>query len=106
MDVEEEPILRIATLLDIEGKKSVLLSSSMTHTALPDFVMSTGTEIYGPTSFVVHINGPIVGITRFPARFVAQLRTLKRAGKTNEFVGIHTTKRSILQVTVDESARS
>ena len=71
MDVEEEPMLRITTLLDIEGKNSVLLSSSMTHTALPDIVMSTGTEIYGPTSLVVHINGPTVGITRFPARFVA-----------------------------------
>jgi len=106
MDFEEESILRIATLLDIEGKNSVLLSSSMTHTVLPDFVMSTGTEIYEPTSFVVHINGRIVGITRFPARFVAQLRTLRRAGKINEFVGIHITKRSILQVTVDESARS
>ena len=71
MDFEEEPIVRIATLLDIEGKNSVLLSSSMTHTALPAIVVSTGTEIYGPTSLVVHINGRIAGITRFPARFVA-----------------------------------
>ena len=75
-DVEEEPILRIATLLGVGGENSVLLSSSMTHTALPDIVMSTGTEIYGPTSFVVQINGPIVGITRFPARFVAQFREM------------------------------
>jgi len=36
--------------------------------------------------------------------FVAQFRTLRRAGKINEFVGIYITKRSILQVTVDESA--
>jgi len=44
MDVEEEPILRIATLLGVDGENSVLLSSSMTHTALPDIVMSTGTD--------------------------------------------------------------
>jgi len=31
MDVEEEPILGIATLLGVEGGNSVLLSSSMTH---------------------------------------------------------------------------
>jgi len=77
-----------------------------THTALPAIVMFTGTEIYRPTSLVVHINGRIVGITQFPARFVAQLRTLRRTGKINEFVGIHITKRSILQVTVDEPAGS
>jgi len=106
MDVEEEPILGIATPLDIEGKNSVLLSSSMTHTALPDIVMSTGTEIYGPTSLVVHTNGRIVGITRFSARCIAQFHKLRRAGKINELVGIHITKRSILQVMVDESASS
>jgi DNA-directed RNA polymerase III subunit RPC2 len=52
-------------------------------------MMSTGTEIYGPTSFVVHVNGLIIGVTRFPARFVAQFRKLRRAGKINEFVGIY-----------------
>lgn len=54
-----------------------------------DIMMSTGTEIYGPSSFVVHVNGLIIGITRFPARFVAQFRKLRRAGKINEFVGIY-----------------
>jgi len=61
----------------------------MAQTVLPDIMMSTGTEIYGPTSFVVHVNGLIIGITRFPARFVAQFRKLRRAGKINEFVGIY-----------------
>jgi len=37
-DVEEEPILRIATPLGVGGENSVLLSSSMTHTALLDIV--------------------------------------------------------------------
>lgn len=61
----------------------------MAQTALPDIMMSTGTEIYGPTSFVVHVNGLIIGITRFPARFVTHFRKLRRAGKINEFVGIY-----------------
>jgi len=76
-DVEEELILRIATLLGVDGENGVLLSCSM---VLQDIVMSTGAEIYGPTSFVAHI---IVGITLFPARFVAQFRKLRRAGKIN-----------------------
>jgi len=45
MDVEEEPILRIATLLGVEGGNGVLLSTSMTHCS-PSHCMSTGTEIY------------------------------------------------------------
>jgi len=43
-DVEEEPILQVATLLGVDCENSVLLSSSMTHTALPDIVMSMGTD--------------------------------------------------------------
>jgi len=42
-NVEEEPMLRIATLLGVDGENSVPLSSSMT---LLDIVMSTGMEIY------------------------------------------------------------
>jgi len=42
-NVEEEPILRITTLLGVDGENNVPLSSSMT---LPDIVMSTGMEIY------------------------------------------------------------
>jgi len=86
--VEEEPILGIATLLGVEGGNGALLSSSITHTALPDSVMSTGTEIYGSTSLVLRIHSLIVGMTRFLARFIAQFRKLRRAGKVNEFVGI------------------
>jgi len=83
MDVEEEPILVNATLLGVEDGNGVLLSSSMTHCS-PSHCMSTGTEIYGPTSFVVHINSLIVSITRFPARLVAQFHKWRRAGKIND----------------------
>ncbi|KAG8798652.1 DNA-directed RNA polymerase III core subunit ret1, partial [Serendipita sp. 400] len=71
-DVEEAQLSRIVTLLGVE-----------------DIQLSTGAEIYGPTSFVVHLNGLIIGLTRFPTRFVAQFRKLRRAGRINEFVGIY-----------------
>ncbi|CCA66782.1 probable DNA-directed RNA polymerase III, 130 KD subunit [Serendipita indica DSM 11827] len=71
-DVEEKPLVKIITLLGVE-----------------DIQLSTGSEIYGPTSFVVHLNGLIIGLTRFPSRFVAQFRKLRRAGRINEFVGIY-----------------
>lgn len=71
-DVDEMPLQKIVTLLGVE-----------------DICLSTGTEIYGRTSFVVHINGSIVGLTRFPSRFVSQFRKLRRAGKINEFVGVY-----------------
>jgi DNA-directed RNA polymerase III subunit RPC2 len=38
---------------------------------------------------VVHVNGAIIGLTRFPGRFVSQFRKLRRAGKINEFVGVY-----------------
>lgn len=54
-----------------------------------DIRLSTGTEIYGPHTFVVNVNGTIVGLTRSPARFVAKFRRLRRAGRISEFVGVY-----------------
>lgn len=51
--------------------------------------MSTGTEIYGPHTFVVNVNGTIVGLTRSPARFVSSFRRLRRSGRFSEFVSIY-----------------
>ena len=55
----------------------------------PDISLATGTEIYSPGTFVVHVNGTIVGITRYATRFVYNFRKLRRAGKVNEFVGVY-----------------
>ncbi|KAF8130276.1 hypothetical protein EV363DRAFT_1399449 [Boletus edulis] len=71
-DVEEEPIIRLAFMLGVE-----------------DIRLSTGTEIYGPHTFVVNVNGTIVGLTRTPARFVANFRRLRRAGRISEFVSVY-----------------
>lgn len=51
--------------------------------------MATGTEIYGLGTFVVHVNGTIIGITRYPARFVTNFRKLRRAGRLSEFVSVY-----------------
>ncbi|KAG1774746.1 beta and beta-prime subunits of DNA dependent RNA-polymerase [Suillus placidus] len=67
-DVEEGPIIRLALMLGVEA---------------------TGTEIYGPHTFVVNVNGTIIGLTRYPMRFVTNFRRLRRAGRFSEFVGIY-----------------
>ncbi|OBZ74954.1 DNA-directed RNA polymerase III subunit RPC2 [Grifola frondosa] len=71
-DVEEEPIIRIAFMLGVE-----------------DISLATGTEMYGPNTFVVNVNGTIIGLTRYPARFVNNFRKLRRAGRFSEFVSVY-----------------
>ncbi|KZV72284.1 beta and beta-prime subunits of DNA dependent RNA-polymerase [Peniophora sp. CONT] len=70
-DIDEEPIIKVAYMLGVE-----------------DISQSTGTEIYGPHTFVVNVNGTIIGLTKFPARFVANFRRLRRAGRISEFVSV------------------
>ncbi|KAJ7058148.1 beta and beta-prime subunits of DNA dependent RNA-polymerase [Mycena amicta] len=70
-DVEEAPIIRLAFMLGVE-----------------DISLATGTEIYGPHTFVVNVNGTIIGLTRYPARFVGQFRRLRRARRFSEFVSV------------------
>lgn len=71
-DVEEEPIIKLAFMLGVE-----------------DICLATGTEIYSQGTFVVNVNGTIVGLTRSPTRFVHNFRKLRRAGKFSEFVSIY-----------------
>lgn len=54
-----------------------------------DICLATGIEIYGSNSFVVNVNGTIIGLTRFPNRFVNNFRRLRRAGRFSEFVSIY-----------------
>ncbi|KAH9929477.1 beta and beta-prime subunits of DNA dependent RNA-polymerase [Fomitopsis serialis] len=71
-DVEEDPIIKIAFVLGVE-----------------DISLVTGAEIYGPNVFVVNVNGTIIGLTRYPARFVSNFRKLRRAGRFSEFVSVY-----------------
>lgn len=54
-----------------------------------DISLATGTEIYGQHTFVVNVNGSIIGLTRYPTRFVGNFRKLRRAGRFSEFVSVY-----------------
>jgi DNA-directed RNA polymerase III subunit RPC2 len=56
---------------------------------LIDICLATGTEIYSPNTFVVNVNGTIIGVTRYPVQFVANFRRLRRARRFSEFVSIY-----------------
>ncbi|KAG6865344.1 DNA-directed RNA polymerase III subunit [Blastosporella zonata] len=84
-DVDEEPIIRLAFMLGVEvhSFRNDEPSSNL------DITLATGTEIYGPHTFVVNVNGTIIGLTRYPTRFVAQFRKLRRARRMSEFVSVY-----------------
>jgi DNA-directed RNA polymerase III subunit RPC2 len=54
-----------------------------------DICLASGVEVYGPHTFVVHVNGTIIGLTRYPARFVTNFRKIRRAGRFSEFVSVY-----------------
>ncbi|KAI8967422.1 DNA-directed RNA polymerase III subunit RPC2 [Mycotypha africana] len=70
-DQEEEPIRQIAFSLGAE-----------------DVNMLTGAELFLPNTFIVFLNGNILGITRRVQQFVKNFRRLRRAGRISEFVSI------------------
>ncbi|KAI8382946.1 DNA-directed RNA polymerase III subunit RPC2 [Blakeslea trispora] len=70
-DQEEEPIRKIAFTLGVE-----------------DVNRLTGAEIYLPNTFIVLLNGNILGITRRVQHFVRSFRRLRRVGRVSEFVSV------------------
>ncbi|KAJ2725889.1 DNA-directed RNA polymerase III complex subunit Rpc2 [Coemansia sp. Benny D115] len=70
-DDEEGPIRRVAFALGVE-----------------DASLITGAELHAPGSYIVFLNGLILGITRSALRFVRQFRALRRNGRIPAFVSI------------------
>lgn len=70
-DQEEEPIRKIAFILGVE-----------------DVNLLTGAEIYKPNTFIVLLNGVILGITRRVQHFVRSFRRFRRAGRISEFISV------------------
>jgi DNA-directed RNA polymerase III subunit RPC2 len=68
-DQDETPIARLAYNLGVE-----------------DVLLLSGEEINSPYTYLVFLNGVILGVHTQPAEFVRQLRALRRAGKISEFV--------------------
>ncbi|CAO3572516.1 unnamed protein product [Mortierella alpina] len=71
VDDEEEPLVKLAFILGVE-----------------DVSLLTGPEVYLPDTFMVFLNGNILGITRHSKQFVAAFRRMRRAGRISEFVSI------------------
>ena len=54
-----------------------------------DIKRLSGFEIHSETSFLIFINGDIVGIHKEPFRFAQNLRNIRRQGLTSEFMSIY-----------------
>lgn len=65
-DEDEAPIARLAFNLGVE-----------------DINMFSGEEIHSPTTFLVFLNGNILGAHTQPARFVKTFRLLRRSGQVS-----------------------
>lgn len=88
-DDEEEPIRRIAFALGCEGKRKRVISyHAKTDRARLDVNMLTGAELYQPNTYIVLLNGVILGVTRRAQKFISDFRRLRRAGHISEFVTV------------------
>lgn len=72
-DDEEAPIHKLCFVL---GCESILTADSAT--------------IHAPGNYGVYLNGTLLGILRYPVKFVQDFRKLRRLGKMLEFVSIFT----------------
>lgn len=70
-DDEEEPIRKLVFALGAE-----------------DATLVSGYELYAPGAYIIFINGTVIGITRYPAKFLENFRKLRRTGKISEFISI------------------
>eukprot|EP01130_Rhizamoeba_saxonica_P007182 TRINITY_DN2898_c0_g1_i1.p1 TRINITY_DN2898_c0_g1~~TRINITY_DN2898_c0_g1_i1.p1 ORF type:complete len:769 (+),score=151.80 TRINITY_DN2898_c0_g1_i1:207-2309(+) len=79
-DDEMEPLIRFAFNLGVE-----------------DVCLLSGEEINSPNSYLVFINGTIIGVHTQPGYLVKNIRSLRRAGLVSEFLSIyiHSTHKSI-----------
>lgn len=71
-DVEEGPIKRACLVLGAE-----------------DISIVGGQELHAPGNYGVYLNGTLVGITRFPTRFVNSFKEFRRSGRISEFISIY-----------------
>ena len=70
-DSEEGPIKRCAFMLGTE-----------------DISLISGRELNAHGAYGVYINGTIMGLTRYPEKFVKDFRRLRRSGHMSEFVSV------------------
>lgn len=63
-------------------------SSSLLVFCPADVNLLTGAELYQPNTYIVLLNGVILGVTRRAQKFVYDFRRLRRAGRISEFVTV------------------
>eukprot|EP00761_Pharyngomonas_kirbyi_P008910 gb/GECH01008922.1/.p1 GENE.gb/GECH01008922.1/~~gb/GECH01008922.1/.p1 ORF type:complete len:872 (+),score=136.92 gb/GECH01008922.1/:1-2616(+) len=71
-DDDEGPIMRLAYNLGVE-----------------DIGLLSGEELNAGNTYVVFLNGLILGVHRFPTKFVRYFRQMRRAGRVREFVSVY-----------------
>ncbi|KVH97885.1 DNA-directed RNA polymerase, subunit 2 [Cynara cardunculus var. scolymus] len=71
-DEEEGPIISLCTCFGVE-----------------DLSTLSGEELHSPSSYLIILNGLILGKHRRPERFANVMRKLRRAGKVGDFVSIY-----------------
>ncbi|KAI9208192.1 uncharacterized protein BJ171DRAFT_490567 [Polychytrium aggregatum] len=76
-DSPSEPVRALAFALGVE-----------------DINMLTGADLYRPGTYLVYLNGVILGVHRLPDKFVRDFRRLRRAGRVGAFVSVY---RNVLQ---------
>ncbi|KAJ3085698.1 DNA-directed RNA polymerase III core subunit ret1 [Quaeritorhiza haematococci] len=72
-DADDEPVKRLAFVLGVENVNVL-----------------NGTDMYGPTTYVVFLNGVVLGVHRNADKFVRDFRKLRKAGRVGPFVSIYT----------------
>ncbi len=83
-DSDEKPLRKLIFILGVQ-----------------DINMVSALDLYSPNTFLVFLNGVIVGISRDAQRFVCDLRNLRRAGRVAPFVSIY---RTLTQRTINISS--
>lgn len=80
IDQDEEPIKKLAVNMGVE-----------------DILLLSGEEINSPSTYLVFLNGVIIGVHTKPLDFVQNIRILRRHGNISEYVSvfIHEDEKSI-----------
>ncbi|ORY64428.1 DNA-directed RNA polymerase III 130 kDa polypeptide [Pseudomassariella vexata] len=87
-NIDEEPVKRWVFTLD-SGVEPLRCFS--------------GAEMHQPGTYIIHINGTPFALTRFPKRFAAKFRTMRRRGWISPFVSINVnTHLAAVHIATDE----
>ncbi|KAK2995065.1 hypothetical protein RJ640_028235, partial [Escallonia rubra] len=87
-DEEEGPIISLCYCLGVE-----------------DLELLSGEELHTPNSFLIILNGLILGKHRRPQSFATAMRKLRRAGKIGEFVSIFVNEKQRCVYIASDSGR-